>query len=103
MRFSERCQELAPGASGNLGLKNNILAEVSFEQRGIGAPSFGCELWPINFVQFAQSCGAEGYRCANPEEVEPALRAALGSRRPAVIEAVVDPNEPPAVPDQLRV
>jgi pyruvate dehydrogenase (quinone) len=84
-------------------LKNNMLAEVSFEQREIGAPSFGCELGPIDFVQFARSCGAEGYRCANPEEVQPALRAALGSRRPAVIEAVVDPLEPPAMPDQLRV
>jgi pyruvate dehydrogenase (quinone) len=84
-------------------LKNNVLAEVSFEQREIGAPSFGCELRPIDFLQFAQSCGAEGYRCANPEKVEPALRAALGSRRPAVIEAVLDPNEPPAMPHQLRV
>jgi pyruvate dehydrogenase (quinone) len=84
-------------------LKNNMLAEVSFEQRGIGAPSFGCEIGPMDFVQFARSFGAEGYRCSKPEEVQAALRAALASRQPAVIEAVVDPNEPPAMPDQLRV
>jgi pyruvate dehydrogenase (quinone) len=84
-------------------LKNNSLAEVKFEQIELGNPSFGCDLAPIDFVAFAQACGAEGYRCGRPDEVRPAIAAALRSPKPAIVEAVVDANEKPADPEQLRV
>jgi pyruvate dehydrogenase (quinone) len=84
-------------------LKNNSLAEVSFEQLGLGNPSFGCELSPIDFVAFARACGAEGFRCERPEEIRPAIQAALRSSAPALVEAVVDPDEKPADPDELRI
>jgi pyruvate dehydrogenase (quinone) len=83
-------------------LKNNSLAEVKFEQIGLGYPSFGCDLSPIDFVAFARACGAEGYRCERPEEVRPAIQAALRSPRPALVEAVVDADEKPTDPDELR-
>jgi pyruvate dehydrogenase (quinone)/pyruvate decarboxylase len=41
-------------------LKNNSLSEVQFEQEELGNPAFGCELGPIDFVKFAEACGAEG-------------------------------------------
>jgi pyruvate dehydrogenase (quinone)/pyruvate decarboxylase len=84
-------------------LKNGALAEVMFEQREIGYPNYGCELAPIDFVQFAKACGADGFRCAHPEEVRPAIQAALASPRAALVEAVVDANEKPTKPDELRV
>jgi pyruvate dehydrogenase (quinone) len=84
-------------------LKNNSLAEVKFEQVELGNPSFGCDLSPIDFVAFARACGAEGYRCERPEEVRPAIQAALSSPRPALVEAVVDPDEKPTDPDELRI
>jgi pyruvate dehydrogenase (quinone) len=84
-------------------LKNNSLAEVKFEQIELGNPSFGCDLAPIDFVAFAQACGAEGYRCERPDEVRPAIAAALRSPKPAIVEAVVDASEKPADPEQLRV
>jgi pyruvate dehydrogenase (quinone)/pyruvate decarboxylase len=74
-------------------LKNNSLAEVKFEQREIGNPEYGCDLAPIDFVAFARACGAEGFRCTRPEEVRPAIQAALSSRKPALVEAVVDADE----------
>ncbi len=83
-------------------LKNNSLAEVKFEQMELGNPSFGCELSPIDFVAFARACGAEGYRCERPEEIRPAIQAALRSTGPALVEAVVDADEKPTDPDQLR-
>jgi pyruvate dehydrogenase (quinone)/pyruvate decarboxylase len=83
-------------------LKNNSLAEVQFEQRELGNPTYGCELSPIDFVAFAKACGAEGFHCERPEEVRPAIAAALASRRPALVEAVVDPEEKPSNPDALR-
>jgi pyruvate dehydrogenase (quinone) len=84
-------------------LKNNSLAEVKFEQVELGNPWFGCDLSPIDFVAFDRACGAEGYRCEQPEEVRPAIQAALRSSRPGLVEAVVDPEEKPADPDELRI
>ena len=84
-------------------LKNNSLAEVKFEQKEIGNPEFGCDLAPIDFVAFAKACGADGFRCARPDEVGPAIRAAFASPRPALVEAVVDANEKPAKPEELKV
>ena len=84
-------------------LKNNSLAEVRFEQTDLGYQPFGIELAPIDFVAFARACGAEGFRCEQPAEVAPAIQAALRSAGPAVIEAVVDPLEPPAMPGKLKI
>jgi pyruvate dehydrogenase (quinone) len=84
-------------------LKNNSLAEVKFEQIGLGNPSYGCDLAPIDFVAFARACGADGFRCEQPDEVRPAIEAALKSPRPAIVEATVDPEEKPTDPEELRV
>jgi pyruvate dehydrogenase (quinone)/pyruvate decarboxylase len=83
-------------------LKNNSLAEVKFEQRDLGNPEFGCALSPIDFVAFAKACGADGFRCTQPDEVRPAIAAMLASPVAALLEAVVDANEPPLKPDQLN-
>lgn len=83
-------------------LKNNSLSEVRFEQQELGNPPYGCDLGPIDFVAFAKACGADGFRCASPAEVRPALTAALQSPKAAVVEAVVDPDEPPAKPEEVH-
>ena len=83
-------------------LKNNSLAEVKFEQKEIGNPEYGCDLAPIDFVAFAKACGAEGFRCERPDQVHGAIDAALRSPGAAVVEAIVDSNEKPAKPDELR-
>ena len=84
-------------------LKNNSLAEVKFEQVELGNPSFGCDLSPFDFGAFAHACGADGYRCEEPQEVRPAIEAALRSPRPALVEAIVDPDEKPTNPEELRI
>jgi pyruvate dehydrogenase (quinone)/pyruvate decarboxylase len=83
-------------------LKNNSLAEVKFEQKGLGFPEFGCDLGPIDFAAFAKACGADGFHCDKPEEVVPAIQAFLSSPKPAVLEAVVDAEEKPTKPQELR-
>jgi pyruvate dehydrogenase (quinone) len=83
-------------------LKNNSLAEVKFEQREIGNPDFGCDLSPIDFVSFAKACGAEAFHCERPDDIKPAIRAALSSPKPALVEAVVDADERPTKPDELK-
>jgi pyruvate dehydrogenase (quinone) len=105
--FAMLMAELSTAVANNLPvkiilLKNNALAEVMFEQREIGNPTYGCELPPIDFVAFAKACGAVGFRCERPNEVRPAIQAALASPKAALVEAVVDPEEKPSKPDELR-
>jgi pyruvate dehydrogenase (quinone) len=68
----------------------------------LGYPNYGCDLPPIDFVAFAKACGADGFRCASPGEVRPAIEAALRSSRAALVEAVVDPDEAPLKPEELK-
>ena len=75
---------------------------MKFEQRDIGNPEYGCELAPIDFVAFAKACGAQGYRCRRADEIPPAIEAALKSLNAALVEAVVDANEKPEKPDELK-
>jgi pyruvate dehydrogenase (quinone) len=82
--------------------KNNWLAHVIFEQEELGFPEYGLELQPLDFVKYAEACGAFGVRCEKPSEVKPALEAALRSGRPAVVEAVVEAHENPAPPDAYK-
>jgi pyruvate dehydrogenase (quinone) len=84
-------------------LKNDSLAEVKFEQQEIGNPEYGCDLAPIDFFAFAKACGAEGYRCERADEVRPTIAAALTSPNVALVEAIVDANEKPSKPDELKV
>jgi thiamine pyrophosphate-dependent acetolactate synthase large subunit-like protein len=77
-------------------IKNNVLGQIKWEQMVfLGNPEYEVELYPIEFVKFAEACGGVGFRCERPEEVRPALQAAFSSNKPAIVEAVVDPFEPP--------
>ncbi len=83
-------------------LKNNSLAEVLFEQKELGNPTYGCDLAPIDFVAFAKACGADGFHCVHPNEVKAAIHSTLQSPRAAVLEVMVDPDEKPALPSELE-
>ena len=48
------------------------------------------ELGPVDWAMVAEGYGAIGVRVETDEAFEPALRAALGSRRPTVLHLVVD-------------
>lgn len=77
-------------------IKNNVLGEIKWEQMILdGNPEFGVELQPIDFAKVAEACGAAGYTVERPEDVERVLAEALRHDGPALVQAVVDPNEPP--------
>jgi pyruvate dehydrogenase (quinone) len=77
-------------------IKNNALGEIKWEQMAMeGNPEFGVELQPIDFAAYARACGAGGYCIDDPARAEEVLREAFAHPGPVVIEAVVDPNEPP--------
>ena len=80
-------------------IKNNTLGQIKWEQIVfLGNPEYGCELHNPNFAKYAEACGGIGFTVERPEEIRPALERALQSGRPAVVEVVVDPFEPPMPP-----
>jgi len=83
--------------------KNNTLGQIKWEQMVLeGNPEFGCELHPIDFAAIARACGAAGFSVDDPAKVEEVLTQAFQTPGPAVVEAVVDKNEPP-LPGNITV
>jgi pyruvate dehydrogenase (quinone) len=77
-------------------IKNNVLGQIKWEQMILeGNPEFGVELHPIDFAKVADACGMAGYTLENPQDAESVLRQALSHTGPVLVQAVVDPNEPP--------
>jgi pyruvate dehydrogenase (quinone) len=96
--------ELATCAKYDLDVKvvvivNNSLGQIKWEQIAfLGNPEYGCDLQPIDFVGVARACGIRGYSITAPGQCADVLREAFSRPGPALIEAVVDPNEPPLPP-----
>jgi len=80
-------------------IKNGSLGQIRWEQMVfLGNPEYGCELEPIDFAAAARAFGAKGYTIADPAECPAILKEALETPGPVVIEAVVDPHDPPLPP-----
>ena len=80
-------------------IKNNVLGQIKWEQMVfLGNPEYVCELQPIDFAAVARGFGANGFVIDDAESCGAVLREALGTPGPVVIEAIVDPNEPPLPP-----
>jgi pyruvate dehydrogenase (quinone)/pyruvate oxidase len=80
-------------------VKNNTLGQIKWEQMVfLGNPEYGCDLNPIDFCAFAQACGGTGFRIEDPATCGAILDQALAIKGPVLIEAVVDPHEPPMPP-----
>jgi pyruvate dehydrogenase (quinone) len=80
-------------------IKNNTLGMIKWEQMVfLGNPEYGCELEPIDFALVAQACGLRSARIEDPARCGAQLREAFAAPGPFLIEAVVDPHEPPLPP-----
>lgn len=84
-------------------IKNNTLGMIRWEQMAfLGNPEYGVEFTPIDFVKFAEACGGIGYAIKEPDEIssimEQAMKIDKDRRKPVIIEASVDPFEPPMPP-----
>jgi pyruvate dehydrogenase (quinone) len=77
-------------------IKNNTLGLIKWEQMVfLGNPEYGVNMAPLDFVKFAEACGARGVRIEDPRRCGEQLREALSWDGPVVIECVVDEHEPP--------
>jgi len=80
-------------------IKNNTLGMIRWEQMGfLGNPEFGVEFSPIDFAKFAEACGGKGYTIKEPSEVKSKIHQVMKETKPTIVEAYVDPFEPPMPP-----
>lgn len=96
--------ELATCAKYNLNvkiivIKNNTLGQIKWEQMVfLGNPEFVCDLQPIEFATVARGFGLQSYTVDDPARCAETLSEALGLPGPVLVEAIVDPHEPPMPP-----
>jgi pyruvate dehydrogenase (quinone) len=82
-------------------LNNRDLNQVTWEQRALeGDPKYPVsqEIPDFPYARYAELIGLRGVRVDAPEDVGAAWDEVLAADRPAVLEAVVDPEIPPLPP-----
>jgi pyruvate dehydrogenase (quinone)/pyruvate oxidase len=77
-------------------ISNNTLGLIKWEQMVfLGNPEYGVNMAPIDFVKFAEACGARGVRIDDAKLCAQQLAEALSWDGPVIIECVTDEHEPP--------
>ncbi|MBV8692269.1 MAG: pyruvate oxidase [Actinobacteria bacterium] len=78
---------------------NGELGQILWEQMALGFPEHGVRFQgPPNFAPWAEACGGFGVRVEDPADLTGALTAAFAFDGPAVVDVVVNPDEPPMPP-----
>ncbi|HEV3475066.1 MAG TPA: thiamine pyrophosphate-dependent enzyme, partial [Actinomycetota bacterium] len=75
---------------------NALLGQILWEQMALGYPEHGVR-WEkhADFAAWATACGGLGLHVEKGNDVEPAVQEALAAPGPALVDVVVNPDEPP--------
>ena len=79
-------------------VKNGVYSTEKNKMLSEGFTPSGHELTTPDFVQFARSCGVAGYLIENPADIGNAVRQALESGKPALLEVICADIELPRPP-----
>lgn len=71
-------------------LNDNAFGFIQWKQEVLGLPDPGLAVGNPNFVSYAKSYGAEGFRVQNGDDLEEILRKAFSLHRVVVIECPID-------------
>jgi pyruvate dehydrogenase (quinone)/pyruvate oxidase len=76
---------------------NNSLGQILWEQMVLGFPEHGVRFGePLpDYAAWARGCGGHGVHVDKASDVPDAIAAALAVKGPALVDVMVDPNEPP--------
>jgi pyruvate dehydrogenase (quinone) len=69
---------------------NGTLGFVELEMKAVGFVSYGTDLVNPDFAKLAESAGVFGARVESPEQIRPALTAALAHDGPALVDVLVN-------------
>jgi len=105
--FAMLMAEFLTAARNNLPItvvvcNNGGLGQILWEQMVLGYPEHGVR-WerPADFAPWARSCGGFGRRIEDSAGLDEALAEALAYDGPALLDVVVNPDEPP-MPPRIR-
>ncbi|MFA5581688.1 MAG: thiamine pyrophosphate-dependent enzyme [Paracoccaceae bacterium] len=80
-------------------IKNDSLGQIKWEQIVfLGNPEYECDLEPIDFATVARGFGLDAVTITDAADCGRQLAEAMAAPGAVVIEAVVDPHEPPMPP-----
>lgn len=80
-------------------LRNNSLGQIKWEQIVfLGNPEYACDLQPVDFATVARGFGLTGFTVEDPASCGSVLRQAFATKGPVLVDAIVDPHEPPMPP-----
>jgi pyruvate dehydrogenase (quinone)/pyruvate oxidase len=78
---------------------NAAYGQILWEQMVLGYPEFGVRhRTAANFAPWAEACGGLGIRVEKAGDLESAVSDALAHRGPALVDVLVNPDEPPMPP-----
>ena len=71
-------------------LRDDAYGMIKWKQAGMGLPDFGLDLGNPDFVRYAESYGANGYRLEKTEDLEPLMQKCLDTDGVHLIEVPMD-------------
>ncbi|MBA2712409.1 MAG: thiamine pyrophosphate-binding protein [Rubrobacteraceae bacterium] len=72
--------------------RNGLQGTIAMHQRRDLGRTAGVEIGDVDLAGYARSLGAEGHTVRDPEELAPALQAALASDAVSLLDVVTDPD-----------
>jgi acetolactate synthase-1/2/3 large subunit len=72
--------------------RNGLQGTIAMHQRRDLGRTAGVEIGDVDLAAFARSLGAEGHTVRDPDELAPALQAALASDAVSLLDVVTDPD-----------
>jgi acetolactate synthase-1/2/3 large subunit len=72
--------------------RNGMHGTIAMHQAREMGRTAGIEIGDVDLAGYARSLGAEGYTVRDPDELAPALEAALASNAVALLDVVTDPD-----------
>ncbi|MGA2310233.1 MAG: thiamine pyrophosphate-dependent enzyme [Candidatus Bathyarchaeia archaeon] len=71
---------------------NKQLGMIMQEQKVENYPNWQTDLFDFNFANYAQNCGGVGIKVTEPKDLEDAVKEALSTRRPVIVDIDTDPR-----------
>ncbi len=72
--------------------RNGMHGTIAMHQARALGRTAGVEIGEVDLAAYARSLGAEGHTVCDPDDLAPALRAALASEAVALLDVVTDPD-----------
>jgi pyruvate oxidase len=73
-------------------LNNRQLGMIQVEQMVEHYPNYATDLVNPDFARYAEACGGIGIRVSRPEDLRPAIVAAMAHNRPVIVDIETDPK-----------